>query len=109
MARRAGKAVAGFEKASIWLKKPTARPGLLLEAADGAPGGKRKMQRLTRDVPVVNWLSATELGSAMGSDRTVHLVIESGGLADGILKDARRLEKFRKVNADKVIGKDGMR
>ncbi len=96
LARRAGQAVAGFEKVSIWLKKSLARPGVLLVARDGALDGKDKVRRLAGDTPVVDCLEASELGRAMGSERTVHLVVHAGGLAERILKDTGRLEKFRR-------------
>ena len=98
LARRAGQAVAGFEKVSIWLRQPANKACLVFEASDGAEGGKKKLRRLARNAMVVDLFSADELGGAMGSERTVHLVIAQGGLSDGIVKDVRRLMKFRTNN-----------
>lgn len=99
LARRAGQAVAGFEKASIWLRRNGPKGSVILEAADGASGGKEKFRRLARGADIVSIFSATELGGAMGSERTVHLVIAPGGLADGVLREVRRLTGFRKPSS----------
>ena len=97
LARRAGQAVAGFEKASIWLRKSGRKGSVILEASDGASGGKEKFRRLAGDATVIDLFSADELGGAMGSERTIHLVIAPGGLADGILRETQRLAGFRKT------------
>jgi uncharacterized protein len=99
LARRAGQAVAGFEKASIWLRRNGHKGSVVLEASDGASGGKEKFRRLAGDATVVDLFSAAELGGAMGSERTVHLVIAPGGLADGIIRETSRLAGFRKSAA----------
>ena len=97
LARRAGQAVAGFEKASIWLRRNGHKGSVIFEATDGASGGKEKFRRLAGEATVIDIFSAAELGGAMGSERTVHLVIAAGGLADGVLREARRLAGFRKT------------
>ncbi len=96
LARRAGQAVAGFEKVSIWLRRNGHEGSVILEANDGASGGKEKIRRLARQASVVDVFSTAELGGAMGSERTVHLVIAPGGLADGVLRESQRLAGFRK-------------
>lgn len=102
MARRAGQAVAGFDQVSEWLKRSAAkaRGGILFSASDGAADGKRKIERLAKDMTVVSLFTTTELGSAVGSERTVHLVVASGGLAKALRKDTRRLSGFRQVTAN---------
>lgn len=103
LARRAGQTVAGFEKSALWLRRKTNRAALVFEAVDGADGGKEKIRRLAKEATVVDMFTAAELGGATGSERTVHLVIAEGGLADGILRDVRRLSPFR---AASMIGND---
>jgi len=48
MARRAGQAVAGFDRVGEWLRRPNARRrgGILFSACDGAAGGRDKIERL---------------------------------------------------------------
>lgn len=97
MARRAGQAVSGYEKASEWLR--AGRGGVLLAAADGAPGARAKMRAAGPSVPVVDVLSADELGLTAGRERTVHMVIAPGKLALGIRREASRLSGFRNDSA----------
>ncbi len=94
LARRAGHAVAGFEKVADKLRHGQA--ALLLEAADGAEDGCRKLRRLAPDTPVATALRAEELGRAFGRDRTVHAVLAPGALADKLLTETRRLAGFRR-------------
>jgi len=102
LARRAGQAVAGFDRVGEWLRRPNARRqgGVLFSASDGAAGGRGKIERLAGDMAVVSMFSMTELGGAVGSERTVHLVVASGGLAKALKRDARRLAGFRQHTAN---------
>lgn len=96
LARRAGQAVAGFEKvrARILRGGPV---GLLVEASDGTSHGRSKITALAPDVPRVAQLSAAELGQALGRDRVVHAVVDRGRLAESLRIEATRLEGFRRV------------
>lgn len=96
LARRAGQAVAGFEKAREWLR--TGKVGLLLSAADGAVDGRSKLSALAAGVggvTVVELFTAAELGATMGGERIVHVAIASGRLAEALIVDAGRLAGFR--------------
>ena len=72
LARRAGEAVAGFEKVADWLRRggDRERGGLLLGARDGAADGKGKLSRLARAlgeetgiaVDTIDCFDAAELG-----------------------------------------------
>ncbi len=93
LARRAGQAVSGHDKAREWLK--VGRCGVLLAAADGAPGGRAKMRAFATGRPVVEVFSGTELGSAVGRERAVHMVVAPGKLAVGLVREAARLGGFR--------------
>jgi uncharacterized protein len=93
LARRAGQAVAGHDRAQEWLK--SGRCGVLLAAADGAPGGRAKMRAFATGMPVVDVLSGAELGSAAGRERAVHMVVAPGKLAAGLLRETGRLAGFR--------------
>lgn len=96
LARRAGEAVAGFEKVRDWLK--TGSAAVLLAASDGAEDGRGKLRGLTGDRPVIEVLDASELGEAFGRDRAVHAAIAPGGLAEKIVADAGRLAGFRRLD-----------
>lgn len=103
MARRAGEAVAGYEKAKTWLIQ--GRALLYLQASDAGADGKDRLTGLLRDpdlglerVPAL--LSAAELGEAMGRERAVHLAIAPGGVAGRLLLEFARLGGFRDEDGD---------
>jgi hypothetical protein len=97
MARRAGVAVAGLAKVRQALE--AGRPGVLLEASDGAADGRARLRALAGERPVVAALTAAELAGAFGREHTVHGFVDSGGpgggLADRLRRDADRLAGFR--------------
>ncbi len=102
LARRAGQAVAGFEKVRAWLRE--GRAALLLAGYDGAADGREKLQRLAGDRPVLDCLSTDELGRAFGRDRAVHVALSAGALAAKFEEEARKLNGFRigtAVNEDR--------
>lgn len=93
-ARRAGQAVSGWQAAREWLL--TGRAGLMVQATDGSPAEKARLIG-HRQVPVAEPLSAEELGAPFGRDRSVHVAIARGRLADRIAAEAARLAGLRLV------------
>jgi uncharacterized protein len=93
LARRAGLAVAGFERVGDAVRR--GQVGLLLVALDGAEGGHRKLNALGRGVPSARVLTAAELGGAFGRERTVHAAIAGGPLCRRLLLDLTRLAGLR--------------
>jgi uncharacterized protein len=93
LARRAGLAVAGFQKVreAVRARKAT----LLLSALDGAAGGRAKMRALGRDLPLARVLTAAEMGAVFGRDRVVHVALGGGGLSSRLIADAEKLAGFR--------------
>lgn len=89
LARRSGILVAGFEKVRAFLASEDA--GVLLAASDGAADGRAKIRALAPDVPLVDILTAEELGTAIGREHIVHAVVAKGRLADRIVHEAQRL------------------
>jgi len=93
LARRAGHAVCGFEKAKAELK--AGRVAALVEARDAAADGRGKMRALATGLPVVELFDAVELGSPFGRDQAVHVALAPGGLARRLVQEARLLVGFR--------------
>jgi uncharacterized protein len=93
LARRAGLAVAGFERAGDAVRR--GRAGLLLVALDGAEAGRRKLVALGRDLPSARVLTAAELGAAFGRERIVHAVVADGPLCRRLRADLLRLLGLR--------------
>lgn len=93
LARRAGQAVAGFEKVRAWLKREQA--AILVAARDGAEDGREKLKRLAPGMTVMDCLTSDELGRAFGRDQAVHAVLAPGALAEKLELEARKLKGFR--------------
>ncbi len=107
LARRAGKVVAGFEKVQARLRARNDNDGhnntghnntggdVLLQAGDGAGGGRDKIKALARGMRSVDVFKARELGRAIGRDQAVHVVMAGGKLAESLIREANRLMAFR--------------
>lgn len=95
MARKAGSAVAGYEKVKTWLDKEQAQ--VLLQADDGSPRGKSKLST-PHHGRYIGWLSADELGMAFGRQTVIHAALTSGGLARRVVEEAQRLRGVRETD-----------
>ena len=93
LARRAGLAVAGFEKVREAVRMGKA--GLLFLALDAAEGGRRRFRALGRGLPVAIVLTATEMGAIFGRDHVVNLAIGDGRLSGLLLAVAEKVAGFR--------------
>ena len=106
MARKAGLAIAGYEKVKIMLDRGEAQ--VLLQACDGSERGKGKLST-PEGGRWIGFLTADELGRAFGRDRVIHAAVASGTLARRIVEEAARLQGIRtsdggKPAAEKDIG-----
>lgn len=93
IARKAGKAVCGFErtKEALW----SGRTRLLFAASDGSEDGKSKLRGLAESARIVSVLTSAELGLAFGRDFVIHAALLDGGATTRAIREARRLEGFR--------------
>lgn len=91
LARKAGRAVAGFEKC----REAAPFAVAIFQASDGATGGKAKLRRLAPEVPELNCLQSGELGLAFGRSSVIHAVLTSGGAATRAIREGRRLSGVR--------------
>ncbi len=98
LAKRAGALTMGFDNVLRGLEGAHP-PGTLIEAQDGAADGKRKLFAAAYarglELPVVECLTAEELGLALGRQNVIHAALNSGGFAQRLLFDAGRLNGFR--------------
>jgi predicted RNA-binding protein YlxR (DUF448 family) len=97
LARRAGQAVAGHEKAREWLR--TGRAALILQASDGSDEERRRFLGGAKDIPVLAPLSAAVLGTVFGRDRVVHVAVAPGKLVALLTAEAERLAGLEPVRA----------
>ncbi len=86
LARRAGLAVAGFEKVCEAVR--AGKAALLLSALDGAEGGRSKIRALGRDLPLATVLAAAEIGTVFGRDRVIHVAVGGSRLSSRLIADA---------------------
>jgi uncharacterized protein len=93
LARRAGLAVAGYERVGEAIRD--GKSSVLLAALDGAEGGRRKLARLGRGLPLVCVLSAAEIGAAFGREHVVNASLGASPLSRRLVSDAQKLAGFR--------------
>ena len=93
LARRAGLAVAGFERVSEAVRRGDA--ALLLLALDGAEAGRRRLAGLAQGIATAAVLDAAEIGAAFARERTVFVAVGSGPLCVRLRLDLGRLAGFR--------------
>jgi uncharacterized protein len=107
LARRAGQAVAGFDKAREWLR--TGQGRLILQASDGSAAERvRFLSGARASVTVFDPLPAAVLGRVFGRDHVVHVAIAPGRLGDRLAIEAMRLDGLRRTADDgKTGGKIG--
>lgn len=93
LARRAGVAVAGFERVSEAVRRGNA--ALLLFARDGTEGGHRRMAAVARGVAAASVLDASELSGAFGREAVGFVAVAAGALCARLRRDLERLAGFR--------------
>ncbi|MGD0143587.1 MAG: RNA-binding protein [Rhizomicrobium sp.] len=98
MARRSGAIVLGFDNVARALDGQPP-PAVLVEAADGAADGRRKLAgtaaaRGLKPV-LVDVLTNAELSLALGRENVIHAALKPGRLAERLAFQAGRLEGFR--------------
>ena len=96
LARKAGEAVAGFEKTRSLVR--SGRAAILLQAKDGSERERSRLLGSGGHAAVESMfrcLSGAEMGLAFGRERVIHAAMAKGGLSDRIVTDARRLSRFR--------------
>jgi predicted RNA-binding protein YlxR (DUF448 family) len=98
LARRAGQAVCGFQKAREWLL--AGRVGLVVQAADGSQDERMRFLSGKKDVGVAAPLPGAALGAIFGRDHVVHVVVAHGRLAEALNIETHRLSG--------IAGQDGL-
>ncbi len=89
LARRAGQAVAGFEKARDWVR--SGQTALVLQACDGSAEERRRFLSGARQLPVWTPLTGAALGAVFGREQAVHVAVAPGNLAGVLANECERL------------------
>ena len=98
LARRAGQAVAGYDKAREALK--TGRYRLVLQASDGSEAERsRFLSGFGPDVTIIDPLPRETLGRVFGRDYVVHVAVAPGKLAESLVVEAGRLAGLKNGSA----------
>ncbi|MEQ3624439.1 MAG: RNA-binding protein [Celeribacter sp.] len=102
LARKAGYAVAGYEKVKGWLL--TGEATVLVQASDGSERGKSKLKPPVlhngQTGKFLGMLSAQELGLAFGREHVIHAALAAGGLTRRVVEDAARLKGLREMDGE---------
>ena len=97
LAKRAGDLISGFEKVASAVN--AGKAAWVIEAADGAADGRRKILNVARRSPkppqIFGLFAAEELGLALGAENVIHTAFLAGRGADRWTNDVRRLSGFR--------------
>jgi predicted RNA-binding protein YlxR (DUF448 family) len=98
LARRAGQAVAGYEKAREALR--TGRYRLVLQASDGSEAERsRFLSGFGPDLTIIDPLPGEALGRVFGRDYVVHVAVAPGKLAESLVVEAGRLAGLKNGSA----------
>ena len=104
LSRKAGDAIAGFEKVKGALSTEWAI--VLIQASDGSARGKSKL-RPPEEGHFIGCLTGSEIGLAFGRDHVIHAALTAGGLTSRIVEEAARLAGLRESkSAETSVGKD---
>jgi len=103
LARKSGRAVAGYEKVKSWLAEGRAK--VLLQAADGSERGKTKLWT-PEGGRYFGCLTAQELGLAFGRQSVIHGALAAGGLERRVVEEASKLRGLRGTYGENLAEKD---
>lgn len=97
LARRAGELTWGYDRVSAAIS--AGRAAWMIEAADGASDGRRKLLQIAARQPgpprLFGVFSTAELGLALGLENVIHLAFLAGRGAERWTLDVERLSGFR--------------
>lgn len=93
LARRAGLAVAGFERVGEAVRRGDA--ALLLFARDGAEAGRRRMVAAASGIAAASVLDASELSGVFGREMVAFVAVGPGPLCARLRIELQRLAGFR--------------
>ena len=93
LARRAGELMMGF--ASVEERIKIMPNGVYVVAKDASDLGRTKIEKHLKSADLLDLWSSQELSIAIGEANTNHLFIEAGGLADNLMRTAKKLKAVR--------------
>lgn len=104
LARKAGQAVAGYEKCrDLALRDEMA---VLIQSSNGSERGKTKLRPPDGDDTYIGLLTTAELGVAFGREVVIHAALRAGGLSEAVVEEAARLAGLRIDIGGSAAGED---
>lgn len=107
LARKAGRAVCGFEKVKGWLSGGE-NVRALLQASDGSERGKTKLWT-PEGARYFGCMTAQELGLAFGRQTVIHGALATGGLSDRVVEEATKLRGLRETSGGEGTAREDKR
>lgn len=101
LGRKSGAVLTGFEKVKASLE--SGKAALLVEAADGARDGKRKLAAHARGMPAIENFSCRELSLALGRENVIHAAVTNGRLAETLQNEVHRLLGIQDADATAMV------
>ncbi len=102
LARKAGLAVAGYEKTRTALA--AGRVAALVQASDGSERGKTRLRPPGGEETHVTCLTASEIGLAFGREHVIHAALMAGTLSARVVEEAARLSGVREMTGPATGG-----
>lgn len=108
LARKAGVVVTGATKVEQAVR--AGRAAMVLHASDAAVDGVRKIDQArrvaardgSRDIPALSLFTSDEFGLALGGGNVIHAAVLEGAAADGFVKRALLLQRYRSGSSDEM-------
>ncbi|WP_089234755.1 RNA-binding protein [Tropicimonas sediminicola] len=104
LARKAGLAIAGYEKVRGMIQAGEAV--VLVQASDGSARGKSKLRLPPEEGTTFDCLTADEIGLSFGRDHVIHAALCNGGLTTRFVEETTRLSGLRGKIGATGPGKD---
>lgn len=92
LARKAGAAVAGFEKVKESILKNKA--AFVIAAADAGKDGSEKMEALSKDLEILKIYTINELDNALDKVNTVYIAVLKSSIAQMVYTNLKRYQSF---------------
>ena len=92
LARKSGRAIAGYEKVKDWLSKEQAK--VLVQSSGGSERGTSTLSTPSGG-RFIGWLRSDELGMAFGRQTVIHCALASSGITQRVVEEAQRLKGLR--------------
>ncbi len=97
LAKKAGEVITGFDK--VFLAMSKVELAVLIEAKDGAEGGKTKLEKkflaMFSEGKLIKLFTSAQMDMAFGNTNVIHAAITHGNMTQNVLAAVEKLAKYR--------------